>query len=46
LAIKKALWCRERQSAKSAGNETTVTLAEHLAELLGNFLRGRQGGLL
>jgi integrase len=46
LNIRKTAWYGQLQSAKSAGSETTVPLAENLVGMLRRFIGGRREGLL
>ena len=46
LDIRKTAWYGRIQTAKSAGSETTVPIAENLAEMLRKFIGDRREGLL
>ena len=46
LNIRKTAWYGRIQTAKSAGSETTIPIAENLAEMLGRFIGDRRDGLL
>src|SRR5262249_55480737 len=46
LNIRKTAWYGQIQTAKSSGSETTIPIAENLAEMLRRFIGDRRDGLL
>jgi len=46
LSIRKTAWYGQIQTAKSVGSESTIPIAENLAEMLRRFIGERQSGLL